>query len=90
MPELGEQLGRPQQRAERHQHGADPHHRDGDRRPVDAVRHQQPDAVALAEPGADHAAGQRAARVVELGVRDRALVADEGLDARIGAAPLAP
>jgi hypothetical protein len=61
-PELGEQLGRPEQRTERDQHGADPHHRHGDGRPVDPVRHQQPDAIALGEPGSHHAARQRAAQ----------------------------
>ncbi len=77
---LGEQLGRPEQRAERDQDGTDPHHRERGRRPLDPVRHQQTDPVALAHPGSDQATRQRSAGVVELGLGDRAIVADEGLD----------
>ena len=87
-PKLGEQLGRPEQRAERDQDGTDAHHRERHRRPLDPVRHQQADAVAFAQPGSDEATRHRSAGVVELGPGDRAIVADERLDLGIGAPSL--
>ena len=57
--QLGEQLGRAQQRAERHEDGADAQRGERGDGPVDAVRREQPDPVALPDAGGDEAGGER-------------------------------
>ena len=60
--QLRRELGRSQERAERHQHRADAHHRDRGQCPLASVGHEKADTRALADAFAHKARGQLVTR----------------------------
>ena len=85
--ELGQQLGRPQQGAQRDQDRTDARHGDGVDRPVDAIRPEQTHPVAFHHTVGHQARREAAARLVEVSIRDRLLGGDDGPDVTVGLAP---
>ena len=81
------ELGRPEERAERDEHRADAHHRDGVDRPLDAVRHEQPDPRALVDPGSQERPSDAPAVGVELAIGHRRLVLDDHVPVLVAHTP---